>query len=353
MSGVSVRNVNKFYGSFQALKDITFEIPQGEFVTLLGPSGCGKTTLLRTIAGFLDCDSGEVYFGDTCVNDIPPNKRDTAMCFQSYALFPNKTVYENICFGLRMRKVASEEQKDRVEQAMEIVNLTGLGNRKPYELSGGQQQRVALARCIVVRPKLLLFDEPLSNLDAKLREKVRVEIRNIQKELGITAIYVTHDQAEALAISDRIIVMNEGRIVQNATPHEVYDTPNSRYVADFIGTANIVACEAVKRENERILLHSCFGDLWALDKDSSLQPKDKGLICIRPEDVIPVTGERPNENCFEAVVKTAVYMGNMLDLFAEAQDTQLRAGVAKNHMVREGEKVLFHVAPDRIRVLEV
>ena len=167
--GLTIRNLTKYYGDFKALDNISFDISGGQFVTLLGPSGCGKTTLLRIIAGFLTCESGEVYFGDTLMNDVPPNKRDTAMCFQSYALFPNKTVYENIRFGLRMRKVPQEEHKARVEEAMAMVNLTGLGNRKPYELSGGQQQRVALARCIVVRPKLLLFDEPLSNLDAKLR----------------------------------------------------------------------------------------------------------------------------------------------------------------------------------------
>ena len=159
-AGLTVRNLSKHYGDFTALDNINFEIPEGQFVTLLGPSGCGKTTLLRIIAGFLECDSGEVYFGDTRMNDVPPNKRDTAMCFQSYALFPNKTVYENIRFGLRMHKVPKEEQRPRVEEAMAMVNLTGLGDRKPYELSGGQQQRVALARCVVVRPKLLLFDEP-------------------------------------------------------------------------------------------------------------------------------------------------------------------------------------------------
>ena len=178
--GLRIRNLTKYYGDFKALDNINFDIPGGQFVTLLGPSGCGKTTLLRIIAGFLSCESGEVYFGDTLMNDVPPNKRDTAMCFQSYALFPNKSVYENIRFGLRMRKVPQEEHQARVEEAMAMVNLTGLGKRRPYELSGGQQQRVALARCIVVRPKLLLFDEPLSNLDAKLREKVRMIEESLQ-----------------------------------------------------------------------------------------------------------------------------------------------------------------------------
>ena len=284
-NGLTVRNLNKYYGDFKALDDINFEISEGQFVTLLGPSGCGKTTLLRIIAGFMGSDSGEIYFGDTLMNDVPPEQRDTAMCFQSYALFPNKTVYENIRFGLRMRKVPKDEQRRRVEEAMEMVNLSALGDRKPYELSGGQQQRVSLARCVVVRPKLLLFDEPLSNLDAKLREKVRVEIREVQKHLGITAIYVTHDQAEALAISDRIITMNAGRIMQNAAPREIYDRPSSRFVADFVGTANIVPCAVISRNGSRYTVRSEYGELCAEDPGCSLKVGEKGCLCIRPEDL--------------------------------------------------------------------
>ena len=214
------------------------------------------------------------------------------MCFQSYALFPNKTVYENIRFGLRMRKIPQEEHKDRVEEAMAMVNLTGLGSRKPYELSGGQQQRVALARCIVVRPKLLLFDEPLSNLDAKLREKVRVEIREVQKQLGITAIYVTHDQAEALAISDCIITMNTGTIIQNAAPRDIYDRPNSRFVADFIGTANIIPCSVCAKEtNHHYIVESAYGKLSVIDPDSTLNAGAEAYLCIRPEDLHPITSD--------------------------------------------------------------
>lgn len=201
---LSVSSVSKYFGTFKALNNITFNVKKGEFVTLLGPSGCGKTTLLRIIAGFIDPEEGIIMFGDRIVNDVPPNKRNTAMCFQSYALFPHKSVYENVRFGLRMRKVPENLHKEKVEEAMKMVNLTGLEQRRPYELSGGQQQRVALARSIVVKPEILLFDEPLSNLDAKLREKVRIEIRELQKRMGITTIYVTHDQSEALAISDKI-----------------------------------------------------------------------------------------------------------------------------------------------------
>ena len=348
--GLRVQNLTKYYGDYKALDDVSFAIEGGQFVTLLGPSGCGKTTLLRVIAGFLECDQGEVYFGDKLINDVPPNKRDAAMCFQSYALFPNKNVYENIRFGLRMRKVPPEEHKERVEEAMAMVNLTGLGERRPYELSGGQQQRVALARCIVVRPQLLLFDEPLSNLDAKLREKVRVEIREVQKKLGITAIYVTHDQAEALAISDQVITMSAGRIIQNAPPRDIYDRPNSRFVADFVGTANIVPCRILERTGTEYLVQSPYGELRAVDADCDLPAGAEGYLCIRPEDLLPSgKGESSNQIC--GAVRTVVYMGNLLDMFVDIGTEQIRASIAKDWNVTEGEAICFCVAPDKVRIL--
>ena len=351
--GLRIRNLTKYYGDFKALDNINFDIPGGQFVTLLGPSGCGKTTLLRIIAGFLSCESGEVYFGDTLMNDVPPNKRDTAMCFQSYALFPNKSVYENIRFGLRMRKVPQEEHQARVEEAMAMVNLTGLGKRRPYELSGGQQQRVALARCIVVRPKLLLFDEPLSNLDAKLREKVRVDIREVQKQLGITAIYVTHDQAEALAISDRIITMNAGTIIQNAAPRDIYDRPNSRFVADFIGTANIVPCSVCGRDaGNRYTVECAYGRLAVTDPDCALEVGAEAYLCIRPEDLHPEAPDRQGVNTISGIVRTAVYMGNLLDMFVEVGDAQLRASITKDWDVQAGNPITFSVRPEKIRLLE-
>lgn len=350
-NGLTVRNLNKYYGDFKALDDINFEISEGQFVTLLGPSGCGKTTLLRIIAGFMGSDSGEIYFGDTLMNDVPPEQRDTAMCFQSYALFPNKTVYENIRFGLRMRKVPKDEQRRRVEEAMEMVNLSALGDRKPYELSGGQQQRVSLARCVVVHPKLLLFDEPLSNLDAKLREKVRVEIREVQKHLGITAIYVTHDQAEALAISDRIITMNAGRIMQNAAPREIYDRPSSRFVADFVGTANIVPCAVISRNGSRYTVRSEYGELCAEDPGCSLKVGEKGCLCIRPED-LHLTTDAVAVNQICGTVRNAVYMGNLLDMLVNVGTAEIRANVSKDWDVMVGAPVSFTVAPEKIRVLE-
>ena len=231
MSRLVIKNLTKRFDSAAAVDRVSLDVKEGEFVTLLGPSGCGKTTTLRTVAGFYQPDDGEIYFNDRLMNNVPPNKRNTSMCFQSYALFPHMNVRENIAFGLKMRKVPQEEQKKRVDRALEMLSLGGLGERKPGQLSGGQQQRVALARAIVTEPDILLFDEPLSNLDAKLRVQVRVEIREMQKRLGITSIYVTHDQDEALAISDRIVVMNQGRIEQIGDPHSIYLHPKTSFVA--------------------------------------------------------------------------------------------------------------------------
>ena len=249
---------NKTAGSeagkiFRAVDDVSFSVEEGELVTLLGPSGCGKTTLLRMVAGFEDPTSGDILFGDVRMNDTPPNKRDAAMVFQSYAIFPHLSVKENIAFGLRLRKLSGAEIDRRVENAFALVELTGLGDRRPDQLSGGQQQRVALARAVIMEPKLLLFDEPLSNLDAKLREQMRIDIRKLQQRLGITSLYVTHDQTEAMSISDRVIVMNAGRLEQIGLPRELYSRPVNRFVAAFIGKANFIGdgreCAMVRPES--------------------------------------------------------------------------------------------------------
>ncbi len=233
MARLKIVNCTKRFDEVVAIDNMNLEVEEGEFITLLGPSGCGKTTTLRSIAGFIPLDEGEIYFDERLMNNIPPNKRSPGMCFQSYALFPHMTVLDNIKFGLRMKKVPAEEQKRRIDEILDIVGLKGLEERKPGQLSGGQQQRVALARAVVIQPEILLFDEPLSNLDAKLRERVRVEIRQLQKRLKITSIYVTHDQAEAQAISDRIVIMNEGLIEQIGDPFSIYRYPNSTFGSDF------------------------------------------------------------------------------------------------------------------------
>lgn len=244
--GVRLDHISKIYKDpktgkdFYAVKDVSLDIEPGTFVTLLGPSGCGKTTTLRMIAGFESPDEGEIYLGNEAINELTPNKRDTAMVFQSYALFPHYNVFDNVAYGLKLRKMPKEEIHKKVMDMLELVELSGMENRLTNQLSGGQQQRVALARALVVEPSVLLFDEPLSNLDAKLRVSMRTEIRKIQQKVGITAIYVTHDQAEAMSISDKIIIMNGGIVEQMGTPQETYYYPKSEFVADFIGEANFL-----------------------------------------------------------------------------------------------------------------
>ncbi len=244
--GVRLDHISKIYQDpktkkdFYAVHDVVLDIRAGSFVTLLGPSGCGKTTTLRMIAGFESPDEGEIYLGDEPINTLTPNKRDTAMVFQSYALFPHYNVFDNVAYGLKLRKVPKDEIRNRVTRILSLVELAGMEHRMTNQLSGGQQQRVALARALVVEPGVLLFDEPLSNLDAKLRVQMRTEIRRIQQTLGITAIYVTHDQSEAMAISDQIILMKHGVIAQMGSPTEIYYRPNSEFVADFIGECNFL-----------------------------------------------------------------------------------------------------------------
>ena len=245
MNALRLDHLVRRYAGFTAVDDLSLEVKKGELVTLLGPSGCGKTTTLRMVAGFITPDGGDIWFGAQRMNDVPPHRRNTAMVFQSYALFPHMTVAENVAFGLRMQKTPVDERARRVDEALDMVSLNGLQDRRPAQLSGGQQQRVALARAIVTRPNILLFDEPLSNLDAKLRVKVRQEIRELQTRLGVTTLYVTHDQGEALAISDRIVVMNKGRIEQIGDPGTIYRFPRTSFVADFLGAANIIEGRAI------------------------------------------------------------------------------------------------------------
>ena len=240
---VIINDAVKKYGDFTALNGVSLDIKEGEFFTLLGPSGCGKTTLLRMIAGFNSIEGGQFYFGEKIINDVPAHKRDIGMVFQNYAIFPHLSVRDNVAYGLKARKVDKSEIDNKVKEALELVQITHLADRKPNELSGGQQQRVALARAFVIEPSVLLMDEPLSNLDAKLRVQMRTVIKKLQKRLGITTIYVTHDQEEALAISDRIAVMKDGHIMQIGTPQEIYAKPDNPFVAGFIGVSNFLDCE--------------------------------------------------------------------------------------------------------------
>lgn len=293
----------------RAVDEIDLVIEPGEMVTFLGPSGCGKTTTLRMVAGFEMPTSGHIFIGNEDVSNKAPNERDTAMVFQSYALFPHMTVEENVGYGLRFRKVSKQQAKERVERIMELVGLQGLGKRAPGQLSGGQQQRVALARALVVEPQVLLFDEPLSNLDAKLREYMREEIRRVQQELGITAIYVTHDQSEAMALSDRIVVMNAGRIEQVGTPQEIYLRPATRFVADFIGKVNFLPCEVVSRQGSGALVEAFGRQITVADAP---ELSGKASLVVRPEAMFLDKGEG-----IPVTVVSSVYLGSAMEIRVE------------------------------------
>ena len=245
MAGIRIAGASRSFGSVRAVDGVDLEVAEGEFFTLLGPSGCGKTTLLRMIAGFCELEAGEIRFGDRRIDKLPAHLRDIGMVFQNYAVFPNLTVAGNVAYGLKARKVLAAEIATRVDEALRLVQLEGLGERWPHQLSGGQLQRVAIARALVIRPQVLLFDEPLSNLDARLRVSMRGEISSLQKTLGITAIYVTHDQEEAMSVSDRIALMHAGKLEQVGVPADIYRRPATRFAAEFMGTANVFPAQAL------------------------------------------------------------------------------------------------------------
>ncbi len=310
---ISVANLTKRFGSLAVVSEVSLSIEEGELFTLLGPSGCGKTTLLRLIAGFYAPDGGEIRFDDRVVNAVPPHERGIGMVFQNYALWPHMKVSENVSYGLKLRKISASEIAERVHGVLEKVKLGGLGDRYPGQLSGGQQQRVALARALVLNPKILLLDEPLSNLDAKIRVQVRAEIRKLQKELGITTIYVTHDQEEALTLSDRIAVFNQGKVFQIGPPKALYERPANRFVADFIGINNLIdgTVRAIEGPLRTVRVETPVGEISAI-YDERLRAGDRCVICIRPENAA-VDGESGGErNRLKGKISFAAYLGNTL-----------------------------------------
>jgi iron(III) transport system ATP-binding protein len=349
MSNMRIANLTKRFDDVIAVDHISLDVAEGEFLTLLGPSGCGKTTTLRAIAGFHQPDEGEIWFGDRLMNNVPPNKRSTAMCFQSYALFPHMSVWGNISFGLKMQKIPAAQQKTRIAEALAMVGLEGLEKRRPGQLSGGQQQRVALARAIVTQPDILLFDEPLSNLDAKLRVQVRVEIREMQKRLGITSIYVTHDQDEALAISDRIVVMNRGHIEQVGDPHSIYLHPRTSFVAGFIGLANIMKGRILTRDAGRLTIETPLGQLSLLDRAPDILPGSMVSVSWRPEDMSPSTPD--SRNCVQATVLHSIFMGSITDLFIDVRGQRLRAQTNNTTKFQDGDAIELSIDESAIRIL--
>lgn len=313
MSKIIIKDAVKKYGEKTVIKSVNLEIQDGEFFTLLGPSGCGKTTLLRMIAGFNSIEGGEFYFNDTLINNMDPSKRNIGMVFQNYAVFPNMTVRGNIEFGLKERKVPKDEMDERVEKILDIMKIREYADRKPQNLSGGQQQRVALARAIVIEPDVLLMDEPLSNLDAKLRVDLREEIRRIQKEIGITTVYVTHDQEEAMAVSDRIAVMKDGVIEQCDKPRKIYHKPNNMFVASFIGTNNVLSGN-YDADNKEIIIDS--GEKFSYDLGN--KPSQRVKLSIRPEDF----RLDPNGDV-EVKINDEVFLGSTMHYNVELKDKTL------------------------------
>lgn len=337
MASVSIRNVTKAFGESVVIRNFNEEIQDGEFITFLGPSGCGKTTMLRIIAGFEKQTDGEVYIDGQLVSGkktfVPPEKRGIGMVFQNYAVWPHMTVFENVAYPLTLRKTPKEEIRERVEKALELVHLSGHRDHLPARLSGGQQQRVALARALVAAPGLLLLDEPLSNLDAKLRESMRFEIKRIQKEMGITVVYVTHDQAEAMAMSDRIFVINRGVIQQAGTPEEIYNEPVNQFVADFLGKVDFFKGEA---QDGRITFPGMGGQSLPYQGER----RGKVDVAIRPENLF-----FSQDGPLSGVLETQFYMGDVDDCRVRVGDTLVRV-IAEGFAYRslkEGQEVRLGV----------
>ncbi|MGS4919023.1 MULTISPECIES: ABC transporter ATP-binding protein [Mameliella] len=349
MSTVTLDNIVKRFGTFTAVHPTNLEIPEGTFLTLLGPSGCGKTTNLRMIAGLLDPTEGEIRIGGKSVNNVPIHKRNLGIVFQNYALFPHKSVADNVAFGLKYRNVPSSEIPGRVQQALDLVQLPDVGDRYPKALSGGQQQRIALARAIVIEPDVLLLDEPLSALDANLREDMRVELKRIQDQIGVTTVFVTHDQSEALAMSDQIVVMSAGRVEQVGTPEEVYNRPASEFVANFLGASNIIEGTCSGKDAETVALDvPVFGKVPVPADKAPKVSEGAAKLVLRAEklQLMPQGADTTGMVTSEAVVETVDYQGQTVRYFIRAGDRQFQAiNMIDGHPFAEGTTVTAGFRP--------
>lgn len=343
---IEINRLVKSFGNFQALKGVSLSVPKGSFVTLLGPSGCGKTTLLRTIAGFYEQDSGDVIINGKCMNSVPPNMRNTPLVFQDYALFPHMTIEENIGYGLKLQGIKKDEIRKRVMQQIKMFNLTDLEKRYPRQLSGGQQQRVAFARALIMEHDILLLDEPLSNLDAKLRVEVRDELTKIQRKIGMTAIYVTHDQEEALAMSDIIAVMDHGEMKQIGSPSEIYFEPNSRFVADFIGAVNMLPVTSY-------VICDNVAEVEILGIKGKLPPKKltgRLTAVVRPERIF-LCGVREGDLTGEIV--DSVFLGKMVRYSVEASGQLLTVDTfSSNTILRPQEKIGLKLDWNKLHIIQ-
>ncbi|PYM12766.1 MAG: spermidine/putrescine ABC transporter ATP-binding protein [Verrucomicrobia bacterium] len=349
MMRVSIQNLGKKFGDTPVLKNVSLEVHDQELFFLLGPSGCGKTTLLRLIAGFYQPDAGQLFFGDKPMNRVPPHQRNTGMVFQNYALWPHMTVAANVAYGLEVRGLSAAEKKQRVTEALAIVQMERFADRAPNQLSGGQQQRVALARALVIRPDVLLLDEPLSNLDAKLRLEMREEIRRIHSQTRITTIYVTHDQKEALSLADRLAVMREGVIEQLADPRTVYRAPANRFVADFIGETDWLPAEVRGRSDGEMRLKTDFGDFRALPGD---KPAADGKVWLgfRPEAVEMGAGQ---SNSLATTIAHVSYLGEIEQYELKLSSAVTIKALEQNpqEIRRVGEPLTVHIRPQNLLVL--
>jgi iron(III) transport system ATP-binding protein len=354
MVSVTLNQVTKRFDRVVAVDRVSLDIAEGEFFFLLGPSGCGKTTLLRMIAGFYEPEGGRIHFGDRDVTDLPPNERNTGMVFQNYALWPHMTVRKNVEYGLAMRNVIRDEMDKRVDRALEMVQMSPYADRSPNQLSGGQQQRVALARALVIEPDVILMDEPLSNLDARLRLEMRQQILDLQREIGKTMIYVTHDQKEALAMSHRMAVMDSGHVVQVGTARELYQQPKSRFLADFIGEINFIT-GTVAELGDDIVVETRLGPIRGRSSGADFQRGDAVLCAVRPEGLEFVDGEPASgHNAVSGQVRNAIYLGEVEQYIVDLTDgTPLRVVEYDpvNPRASRGDDVRLQFSPAKVVIL--
>jgi len=356
MAQVVLKDLNKKYDEVHAVKDVNLNVLDKEFIVLVGPSGCGKSTTLRMIAGLEEISAGEIHIGNRVVNDLPPKDRDIAMVFQNYALYPHMTVYDNMAFGLKMRKFPKAEIQKRVQDAAEILGIQELLKRKPRQLSGGQRQRVAVGRAIVRHPQVFLFDEPLSNLDAKLRVQMRVELKRLHDRLETTAIYVTHDQVEAMTLGDRVVVMKDGWIQQVGEPLELYGRPRNRFVAGFIGSPAMNFMDTTISDGGSALWIECQGLRLKVPADRSARLAGKKgqpvVLGIRPEDLHPATGADPADLICEAVIDVVEPLGSEILLDVKVGNNVIVTRVDPSVRVKQHDKIRLAFNPERIHFFD-
>ena len=355
MAILKVKNLNKYFGKVKAVQDVTFEATEGKVLSLLGPSGCGKTTTLRCIAGFENPDRGEIYLDDRKITYVPPEKRGIGMIFQNYALWPHMTVYGNLAFGLQIRKVPRDEITKKIKKVLDMVQLEGYENRYPRQMSGGQQQRIAMARALVFEPEIMLLDEPLSNLDAQLREEMRFEFTELQRKLGITAIYVTHDQAEALVISDKIVILDQGKIVQSGSPKEIYSDPKNKFVAGFIAVTSFIngridsfteeKKKVIVKTDDSLVIHG-FNNSFDIGQKVSVAMRMNVIKFIQDEN----KSDKNTVNIFKGKIIQSSYLGNIIDYKIKVGNWEVRTNSDAKYNFKVGEEVTFYLSPEDIIV---